>query len=118
MNNLNSFEQPAAITPVASGERLGARPPACLPSGKTNPEYVRWYRRLHPESVKNYNASEKRKACLKRFYEAEHDQNKVARKDECRCVECGMIFKRDDAILRGFRFLKYAGNRVVCDECA
>lgn len=83
-----------------------------------NPEYTRWYRKLKPELVTNYNASEKRKACLKRFDEAEHDRNNVARRDECRCVECGMIFKRDDAILRGFRFLKYAGNRVVCDECA
>ena len=83
-----------------------------------NPEYTRWYRKLKPESVRNYNASEKHKACVKRFGNAEHERNNVARRDECRCVECGMIFKRDDAILRGFRFLKNAGNRVVCDECA
>lgn len=72
---------------------------------------------MHPETVKKYNDSEKHKACIKRFSEAEHDRNKVARRDECRCVECGMIFRRDDAIIRGFRFLKYGGNRVVCNEC-
>ena len=100
---------------------LGARPPALI-GGKRNPEYTRWYRRMKPESVTNYNRSEKAKACRKRYYPkaqaAMHDSGKITPRNECKCVECGMTYKRDDAILRGFRFLKYARNRVVCDECA
>ena len=91
---------------------LGARPPSTI-NGKRNPEYLKWYRRTKPEK---YRQQHNRDVELKK--QADHNANKRAFRDECKCIECGMIFKRDDAILRGFRFLKNAGNRVVCDECA
>lgn len=89
--------------------------------GKRNPEYTRWLRGIHPEWVKNYNHSEKARACRNRYFSKKrasmHNNGEVTPCDECKCVECGITFKRDDALLRGFRHLKYAGNRVVCDEC-
>jgi hypothetical protein len=38
---------------------------------------------------------------------------------QTKCVECGMVFDRTEAHVRGFRILK--GNRgynCICDECA
>jgi hypothetical protein len=97
------------------------RPPALLPNGKRNKDYTRWYRQMNPDSVKDYNCSDKGKACAKRHYAkhktAMHEQNKVTYCDECKCVVCEMVFKKVDAILRGFRFQRYAGNLGVCEEC-
>jgi hypothetical protein len=120
--NQNPPNKTEGVAGIGCTDGLGARPLSRLPSGKVNPEYTRWYRRMKPESVTNYNHSEKAKACRARHYSkaqaAMHDNGKVTPRNECKCVECGMTYKRDDAILRGFRFLKTAGNKVVCDECA
>jgi len=81
------------------------------------------YRAKHPERLKARNARyralypERIKAKDARYFEGKHEQNEICWRDECKCVGCGMIFKREDAILRGFQFMKYAGNKVICDEC-
>ena len=97
----------AGTPPIASSDLLGARPKL------TNAEYLRKWRRENPDK---YRAQHDRNEAIKA--ERYHEQNKRTHRDECKCVECGIIYKRDDAILRGFRFLKNAGNKVICDECA
>lgn len=112
MNTQETFKETEGGAAVRSSDLLCARPPARL-NGKANPEYSRWYRRANPEK---YRKQHDRDEAIKKH--RDHEANKRVFRDECLCAECGMIFKRDDAILRGFRFLKYAGNRVLCDECA
>lgn len=104
--------QTAETKHVGISALLGTRPPSKI-NGKTPAEYRRWYRRAYPEKYRKQHLKDE--AVKADRY---HESNKRAHRDECKCVECGIIYKRDDAILRGFRFLKYAGNRVICDECA
>jgi hypothetical protein len=106
---------------VRSSDLLGARHPAVI-GGKRNPEYTRWYRRMKPESVTNYNNSEKGKACRKRHAPkvkaAKHEAGQPA-ENQTKCVDCGSVYDRIEAHIRGFRILKgNRGYRCICDECA
>jgi hypothetical protein len=85
----------------ASGVLLGAR---------DWKEIRRKWNREHPESMK---AAQKRLAAKRREQGIVHTQN------ECRCLSCGMIFNKDEALLRGFKTFKCNRDyRVICDECA
>lgn len=92
-------------------------------NGKRNPEYTRWYRRMKPESVTNYNRSDKAKACRKRNYEKAqsklHDLKGKRYENQTKCVECGQVFDRNEAHIRGYKmFPGNRGYRCICDECA
>jgi hypothetical protein len=99
-------------------ETKESRPRSLLQNGKINPEYRKWYRRNKPEVVQRYNASKKHKECVRRMFAKKRENNEVTLQTECMCVKCGIIFKREDALLRGYRFIKSGPNRVICDECA
>jgi hypothetical protein len=105
---------------TSQNAELSARPPALI-GGKRNPEYMRWYRRMNPESVTKYNHSEKAKACRKRYApKVKAARHAAGQRDEnqTKCVECGMVYDRMEARVRGYRILK--GNRgynCICDEC-
>jgi len=116
---------------VVSADLLAVgRPPAKLPNGKRNPEYTRWYRQQKPESYQVYNASEKAKACRAKYratdkaasvnrarLEGKRDRNEVIKQDQCKCVECGMVFDSLTAALEGFRHLRRNRYMGICNSC-
>jgi len=106
----NDCQRQRGLAPVSL---LGARPPVYI-NGKYNPAYGRWYRKANPESYRKQHD----KDYVKRS-RTEYDENQKVRRDECKCVFCGTVFYKDDAILRGYKFLKCAqGQRIICGECA
>ena len=107
----------ARTTPASE---IGVRPPAKI-NGKRNPEYTRWYRHTNPEKVTRYNCSEKAKACRKRYYpklkKLRHPEGQCT-ESQTKCIECQTIFDREEAKMRGVRFLKgNRGYRCVCNVC-
>ncbi len=121
MNNTVTLELPRD-PPVSSMRLLGARPPSRI-GGKVNPEYARWYRMMNPDSVTKYNHSEKAKTCRKRHYSKAqswlHEQMGKRYENQTKCVECGQVFDRNEAHIRGYKMLPgNRGYRCICDECA
>lgn len=104
--------QTVNAAPIGCPDGLGARPPALL-NGKTNPEYMRWYRRSKPEKYRKQHDKDQAKLVARR-----HENGQPAA-SQTRCVECGMVYELLEAHARGFRMLKKTGgHRCVCDECA
>ena len=126
-----SMNPPKDQVEVASHELLAVcRPPAKLPNGKNNPEYTRWYRQQKPQSYQTYNASEKAKACRKKYRATDKAQvskdkrvakkrncNEIVREDQCKCAECGMVFDKIVAALEGFRHLARNRYMGICGLC-
>ena len=82
--------------------------------GTSSTKEARKWRLKNPEKAR---AKSKKDSLVKRS--RDHDENKFAYKNECKCIICGMVFFRDDALLRGYKFLpNCGGNRIICDECA
>lgn len=104
---------------------LGERPKSRI-NGKTNPAYTEWWyakrgttaaearKKWRQENPDKYRSQHIKDESVKA--ERYHEANKRVHTDECKCVECGMIFKRDDAHIKGFRFI--GRYNCICDECA
>ena len=65
---------------------------------KVNPE-------KHKEQMKNWQANRK----------AKEQEQGAAQKHQCKCLECGIVFDRDKALLEGFRFIR--AFRGICSSC-
>ena len=84
----------------------------------------KWGARNRKNALKWKRANPERWAVLhrraQRKYEKTtlHERNIIVNKDECKCISCGMVFKKDDALLRGYKTLKGNNYRIICDECA
>lgn len=69
--------------------------------------YRRIWNKTHPKSLK---------AAQKKLRTKKHEQGEIVNQAECKCTVCKSVFNRDEAHLRGYRFLsRYV---CVCDECA
>jgi hypothetical protein len=109
-----------------------ARPPSRLPNGKVNPEYTRWYRTTPQgraavqkwnsgeglkRSMKKYRQTDKAHETERKLLEKKRDRNEVIRQDQCKCVECGMVFDKIAAALEGFRHLPKNRYMGICNSC-
>ena len=82
-------------------------------NGKSNPEYYKWYRRTKPEKYRNQHDKDQAKLVARQH---EAGQPSI---QQTKCVECGMVYDRSEANIRGFRIFKgNKGLRCMCDECA
>lgn len=102
MNNTTTIETPSD-SPVSSMRLLGAR-------GKSA---ISEWRRNHPEQALAQHLKDKAKK-----KERKHEAGQPA-ESQTKCVECGMVYDRMEAHIRGFRILKgNRGYRCICDKCA
>ena len=79
-------------------------------NGTTEAEYLRKYRIKNPDK---YRAQHNRDVAIKA--KRDYESGKRVHRDECKCVECKMSFRRDDAHMLGFRFL--GQYNCICNEC-
>lgn len=70
------------------------------------------WRRNHPEQALAQHRKDEAKKLERRHKAGGCDETQT------KCVECGMVFDRTEAHIRGFRILKgNRGYRCICDEC-
>lgn len=79
--------------------------------GLTSAEYQREYRKKNAAKYREQHNKDVSKRKQKK-----HEYLGTAYPQECKCLECKMVFNRDDAHARGFRF--FGRYNCVCDECA
>ena len=79
--------------------------------GLTSAEYHREYRKKNAEKYRQQHNKDVSKRKHKK-----HKYLGTAYPEECKCLECKIVFKRDDAHARGFRF--FGRYNCVCDSCA
>jgi hypothetical protein len=107
---------------------------ARLENGKTNPEYIKCYRKKNPPdrakanaAMRKYRASEKGKQSIKKYYQTETGKQKramyqVAGKFEGgefgtrKCRDCGQIFDNLKVLSRGW--VIFGNYLCICDTCA
>ena len=81
-----------------------------LPNGKENPEY----RKLWSMSKSGKKSVKK---SYHNFIHKKKEMNEICSVDEVKCLECGMVFKKLEAEISGFKFPLRNRFRGICGEC-
>lgn len=102
-------------TNTNSNEALPAdeRPLSRLPNGKSNPAYQKWRRAKYPEQyvkLRNKWSAVRMKKL--------HDELGRVERQQAKCLECGRIVTKEDALVELWRYMKNMGpNAAICNEC-
>lgn len=103
---------------VDAAKNVEATPaaPPLLVNGKFNKEYQRWYRSTPSgkECMRRWRKSQKGVASESRRLDRRRPSR--VQQDQCRCLECGIVYDKTSAIIEGFKFL-IGNHKGVCKSC-